>query len=236
MALSSQRTRLSEAWGLLPVHGMQNLVLVATLGLAACGGGAAMTGVDVGPDATAALCALPASEADAGSVTALAAQRCNVPGSMGAQHWYRLLGTLQSGAMDIVQLELWPNLGAFAGGAVHTGTFTIQGDDADYTRCGLCVRAVGHHGATDQMLFFATGGTVEVTSFGDAPTAFTATITNATFEQVTATGLAVPGGCASALPHVAVSGPTVNKGGTGGGTGGGGGGGAGGCVRTVGDL
>lgn len=237
MPLSTRVEMLAGARRLLPWAAMRGSAFVI---LAACGGGGHMTVGDdtVDVDAPpAASCALPGPEAaSSGQVTALAAQRCNVSGSMGSSHWYRLLGSLPSGAMDIIQLELWPNLGSFAGGAVHTGTFTIAGDDADYTKCGVCVRAVGKHGDTaNQTLYFATAGTVTVTSFGDAPTAFTATIANATFEEVDANG-AKSGACVTVVPSIEVSGPTVNKGGTGGGGGGGGGSGAGGCVRTVGDI
>lgn len=230
MRLSSHHQRLGGARCLLVFDRMR--MAIALLVVGACGGGGTTEGPDAGVT-----CALPASEADAGSVTALEAQRCNVSGSHGATHWYRMLAALPSGAMDIVQLELWPNHGAFAGGDVHTGTFTITGDDADPVKCGVCVRAVGHHGdAASQMLYFATAGTVQVDSFGDAPIAFTASITSATFDQVTATGAPASPSCPVALAHVAVSGPTVNAGGTGGGGGGGGGSGTGGCVSTVGDL
>ena len=236
MRMSSDHATLRGARSLLQVTAMRTSAILLASTLAACGGGMSTTGDDVTVDAPAvAQCILPMSEADGGSVTALAAERCNVPGSMGAMHWYRELATMPSGPMDIVQLELWPNLGGFTGGMVHTGTFTIMGDDADPTKCGICVRAVGHHGGTDQEDFFATAGTVELDSFGDAPTAMTATITNAVFEQVDATKAPVAGGCSTMVPHVAITGPTTNVGGTGGGTGGGGGG-TGGCKSTVGDI
>ncbi len=139
--------------------------------------------------------------------------------------------------MDIVQLELWPNHGAFAGGDVHTGTFTITGDDADPAKCGLCVRAVGHHGATDQELYFATAGTVNVHSFGDMPTA----VLRRHHQRRLRAGRRDERARRQRLWLVARArgdfGPGRNNvGGTGGGGGGGGGGGAGGCVRTVGDL
>ncbi len=238
MRMSSDHATLRGARSLLQVTAMRTSAILLASTLAACGGGnMSTTGDDVTVDAPAvAQCILPMSEADGGSVTALAAERCNVPGSMGAMHWYRELATMPSGPMDIVQLELWPNLGGFTGGTVKTGTFTITGDDADPTKCGICLRAVGHHGGTDQMVFFATGGTVELDSFGDAPTAMTATVTNAVFEEVDANNALVSGGCGSTMvPHVAITGPTTNVGGTGGGTGGGGGG-TGGCKSTVGDI
>lgn len=235
MVMSSQPAGLAEARDLLASGGMfKGLLVGAALG--ACGGGSAD---DLGnaDAATVVQCVLPTLQADAGSLAALEAQRCNVMGSMGAIHWYRLLGTLPSGAMDIVQLELWPSTGSFAGGSVHTGTFTISGDDTDPKKCGVCLRAVGHHGGADQMNYFASAGTVQVDSFGDAPTAFTATITNAMFHRVDATGTALEPSCPTMLDHVAVSGPTVNAGGGGGGGGGtGGGSGASGCPSIVGDL
>src|SRR4051812_10749448 len=85
-------------------------------------------------------CPLPDQMADTGSLAATAAQHCNVSGTAGAMHWYRVASALPSGAMDYVQIELWDNKGAFAAGAVHTGTFTISGADADFSTCGVCVR------------------------------------------------------------------------------------------------
>ena len=228
--MSSHHKTLSRARDLLALAPMHEAIVIA-IALSACGG------THETPDAAAA-CSLPMSEGDAGSLTALAAERCNVPGSMGASNWWRLLGTLPSGPMNIVQLELWPNLGAFTGGVVQTGTFTIAGNDASLATCGVCVRAVGDHGDADQTLYFATAGTVEVAAFGSAPSPLTATITNAMFVQVDSTGATIASGCTTSIDHVAVSGTVVDIGntGSGGGGGGGGGGGTGACPRTVGDI
>jgi len=113
-----------------------------------------------------AACALPASNPDTGNLSATAAQRCNVSGSMGAAHWYRLAAALPAGAMDFIQLELWDNTGPFVGTTVHTGTFTISGADADYATCGVCVRGLGDKGATDAKEYFAMSGTVNITAIG----------------------------------------------------------------------
>src|SRR5258708_32704452 len=71
-------------------------------------------------------CPLPASTPDAGTVTALKAQECNVSGSMGAAHWYRLAVQLPT-PMDYVHPRPWANTGAFAGGARPPGTFPLPG-------------------------------------------------------------------------------------------------------------
>src|SRR5215470_5800807 len=80
-----------------------------------------------GADATPRICPMPATMPDTGTLGALKAQLCNVSGSMGHAHWYRLSAVLPGSSMSDVQLELWDGRGAFAGTPVHTGTFTITG-------------------------------------------------------------------------------------------------------------
>jgi len=196
------------------------------------------SGSNAGSGSNAAACALPASSPDTGNLTAEAAQRCNVNGSMGAAHWYRLAAALPAGAMDFIQIELWDNTGPFVGTTVHTGTFTISGADADYATCGVCVRGIGHKGATDVQEYFATSGTVTVSAVGAAPSAFTATVSNIGFVQIDQTmHKPVASGCSASLAASEISGTVVNVGGTGGGGGGGGGGGSGSgqCPQGVGD-
>src|SRR5258706_15417642 len=102
------------------------LFIVISFAMGACVGAAPSDPGGMGPDGgvTNRTCPLPAQMSDTGNLTATAAQHCNVSGSAGAQHWYRVASTLPSGAMDYVQIELWDNKGAFAAGVVHTGTFT----------------------------------------------------------------------------------------------------------------
>ena len=185
------------------------------------------------PDGTpSATCPLAATMGDAGSLSALKSQRCNVPGSMGTRKWYRLSATLPGAPNDIVQLELWDGQGVFAGTTVKTGTYQITGAELSYATCGVCLRAAGDKGTASAKTYFATAGTVEVTSVGAAGTALTAKITNATFAEVDAMNAKVTNGCTTALAGVSVSGTIVD---VGGGGGGGGTGGGAACPSTVGD-
>jgi hypothetical protein len=179
------------------------------------------------PDApgTQRVCSLEMTIPDAGNLAALKSQQCNVPGSGGAQKWYRLSATI-AGTTDVVQLELWDGRGPFAAGAVAPGTYPI---DTNFATCGVCLRALGDKGEATQKEYFAKSGSVEVTTVGGAGTTFQATITTATFGEVDANHTQVAGGCSSELARVQVAGTVVATGG------GGGGGGGGGCPATVGD-
>ena len=161
---------------------MRHLIWIAcfSVGCAGQAPGGSSGDDDMTPDAgvIGRTCPLPMTNADAGPQTALKAQMCNVPGSQGASHWYRLSAALPGSPTDIVQIELWDNLGAFTGGTVHPGTFTISGNDADRTKCGVCVRSIGLKGMTGSKEYFATGGTVKVDAVGAANTPFSATVSN----------------------------------------------------------
>jgi hypothetical protein len=194
-------------------------------------GNSSGSGSDSGSGTTQAACPLPASTADTGALTATKSQMCNVPGTQGAQHWYRLAATLPSGAMDYVQVDLWDNKGAFAGGAVKPGTYQITGNDAAYATCGICVRGLGDKASAGQKEYFATGGTVTVTAVGGAGQPLSATLSNITLGEVNSTTRApVASGCTASLASTQVSGTLVLVSG-----GGGGGGGGGACPATVGD-
>ncbi len=183
---------------------------------------------DPNPDPTpSGTCPLPATEAMTATLTATEAQMCNVSGSAGAQHWYRLAATLPSGATDLVQLELWDGTGAFAGTTVHTGTFQISGVETDFTTCGVCVRAIGHKGGTDAKEYLGISGTVNVTAVGANGAPISATITNVELAELDANHAQVANGCTSVMAGSQVDGTVVQVGGgTAGGGGGGGGGGA----------
>lgn len=175
-----------------------------------------------GTNPPAKVCALTPTVADPGDLLALKANQCNIPGSQGQRKWYRLAAAV-SGTTDIVQLELWDNLGAFSGGVVRTGTFTISGADASPLTCGVCVRAIGDKSTAAAQEFFATSGTVEVTQIGGAGQPISAVITNASLVQIDPTTRAVvSSGCTTSLARVKVSGTVVTMGGGGGGGGGGG--------------
>ena len=189
-------------------------LLVSAMVLVACGT----------EDPGDASCSLDAA-ADAGTVSALKAERCNVPGSMGARKWYRLSATLP-GTDDVVQLELYDQAGAFAGGIVRTGTFTIEADPAT---CGVCVRALGNKGSAEALEYRASTGTVTIDALGADGEPISATITDATFEDVEGAA------CTTTVARVQIDGTVDDKGGNGTGGGGGGGGGGMGCLTTIGD-
>ncbi len=190
------------------------------------------SGSGSGSGTTQVACPLPASTPDTGALTATKTQMCNVPGSQGAQHWYRLAATLPSGAMDYIQVDLWDNKGAFAGSTVKPGTYQITGNDAAYATCGICVRGLGDKGSAGQKEYFATGGTVTVTAVGGAGQPLSATLSNLTLAEVDSTSHApVASGCTASVANTQVSGTVAQV--AGGGGGGGGGGGA--CPTTVGD-
>jgi hypothetical protein len=172
---------------------------------------------------------------DAGNLSALSAQRCNVPGSMGARNWYRLAAMLPGG-VDVVQVELWPDRGVFRGGPVQPGIYQLTSADLDYATCGVCLRALADRGLPTEREYFAVAGTVEVTAVSSTAGApFVATVREASFAEVDSDHSEVTDGCAIDLDRVQISGSVELMGGSGGGAGGGGGAGAAGCVTTVGD-
>lgn len=180
--------------------------------------------------------ACPAEAGDAGAQTPTATERCNVPNSMGAAHYYKMFATAPADGL-VVQLELWDNRGSFTGGASHAGTFELAGPDLDPATCGVCLRALSDYGMPTAMEFFATGGTVAIDQFTAADgAAFSATVTGAAFDQIsTADKTTVADGCTTTIDNIAMAGTIVMKGGTGGGGGGGGGTSGTGCKLTVGD-
>ena len=189
------------------------------------------SGSGSGSGTTQVACPLPASTPGTGALTATKTEMCNVPGTQGAQHWYRVAATLPSGAMDYVQLDLWDNKGAFAGGTVKIGTYQITGNDAAYATCGVCVRGLGDKGSAGQKEYFATGGTVNVIAIGGAGQPLSATLSNITLGEVDPTSHApVASGCTASVANTQLSGTLLQVSG-----GGGGGGGGGACPTTVGD-
>jgi hypothetical protein len=166
---------------------------------------------------------------DTGMLAAAKAQMCNVNGSMGMVHWYKLSAALP-GSMSYVQVELWDKTGAFGSAAVHTGSFAI---DTNPASCGVCVRGLGNKGASGAKEYFATSGMVSVTAVGGDGQPFSATLSNIAFAEVDAAHNVVATGCTATLAAARIDGTVMQVGGTGGG--GGGGNGSGQCATTVGD-
>jgi hypothetical protein len=178
---------------------------------------------------------MPDSVADM-TLPAFKAQRCNVPGTSGTKKWFRLSAQLP-GSQDFVQLELWPETGAYTG-AVTTGTFTIAGADLVYETCGVCGRGMGDKGDAAQREYFQQTGSVTVTSIGTAGQTLAATLTNVDLVVVDFAHRPLAGGCTTNVANLTISGTIVDIGGggtSGGGGGGGGGAGGGSCELGVGD-
>jgi hypothetical protein len=174
-------------------------------------------------------CPLPATTPDTGPLAATKAELCNVSGSMGKQHWYKLSATLP-GSMSYVEVDLYDQFGAFAGGPVHIGTFPV---DTAFATCGVCVRGLANKGVAGEKEYLATAGNVNVTAVGAAGQPISATLSNVTFAEVNASHAAVSNGCTAAVAGATIDGTVVQVGGTGGGGGGGGGGSM--CATTIGD-
>jgi hypothetical protein len=219
---------------------------VALILAGACTGGGAGGGDDgIEPDAAVGSAGADASEqlgacgampdmiADM-TLPAFKAQRCNVPGTSGTKKWFRISAQLP-GSQDFVQLELWPETGAYAG-AVTTGTFDLAGADLVYETCGVCGRGIGDKGDVAQKEYFSQNGSVNVTSIGTAGQTLSATLSNVGLVVVDFAHRPASGGCTTTVQNLTISGTIEEVGGasTGGG-GGGGGAGGGSCELGVGD-
>jgi hypothetical protein len=121
---------------------LRRTLLLVLFTLAGCpngNGAAADSGpvVDGGPDGGPVSCEL---EPELGSALtpdfeAGRGEQSEMPGSFVIY----ARGPLADGSPDLLFLTLWDGYGAFAGGAVAAGTYTIAGVDASFVDCGLCV-------------------------------------------------------------------------------------------------
>lgn len=90
--------------------------------------------------------------------------------------------------------------GAFAGGAIRTGTFAIAGADADFNNCGVCTNIIADivAGVGPTKFYYTTAGTVTITS--TSPIAGSAQ--GLRFAEVDADGAVVPGGCTTTVASI----------------------------------
>jgi hypothetical protein len=195
------------------------------------GGGTADPDPDPDPDPVERTCQLDPAMPDTGTLTAAIAQQCNVPGTQGAQHFYRVSAGVPTAPMDVLQIELWDGRGAFTGGLVVPGTYPITGAELSRDTCGICVRGLGGKGTADEMEYFATGGSVTVTTVTLGGGAFSAEVTGIDFGEIDATaGTPITTDqCTATVARSQIDGTLVVTGG------GGGGGGGGACPTTIGD-
>ncbi len=181
---------------------------------AAPGGGADAGGAQ-------ASCAVDDDYGDLGPLPGAQAEQANQPGSMGTLKVYRMTAVLDGAAMpDALQVELWDNYGAFAGGAVTAGTFTIAGAETEYDTCGVCVVLYGDvdpaTGAVGEF-YLAESGTVQIDSIAGT---LTGSISGVSFRKLDPmTGTPIADGCASAMGGASFSSMIVVTDGGGGGGG-----------------
>jgi hypothetical protein len=124
-------------------------------------------------------------------------------GTAAAPNGVTAQGTLTAAEpFDILQLELIKGYGVYTAD-ITVGEHTLSGDELNYATCGLCPRLFTDCTAdtcNDQQ-FYATGGTINVTSITPNLT-FTATnltFVEVTIEEGTFVSTPVPGGCSTGI-------------------------------------
>jgi hypothetical protein len=83
---------------------------------------------------------------------------------------------------DYLFIDLYQDYGAFTGSDIGSGTFTISGEDATYSTCGVCVTIAAQADTTmvDDW-YMATGGIVTLTSVSGQ---LTGSVQNLSFRRV----------------------------------------------------
>jgi hypothetical protein len=147
--------------------------------------------------------------------------RCLIPGSygaLGAKTGTADLPTVSPNSLTIVLdagppkddffVKLVPGLGAFSGGALKTGTFTIAGADANMVGCGLCTSLLADiaAGSGPQKFYYADSGTITLTSATAATSTSTSMIAGSAqdlhFVETDGAGTPIPGGCTSTIKSI----------------------------------
>lgn len=110
---------------------------------------------------------------------------------------------------DALQLELYAGIGAFQGTDIVPKSITLSGVELNYKTCSVCVRLFADTTQTSTAAeYFATGGTVELTSTNGN---LTGTLTNVTMEKVTVaqdfTSTPVGDGCTTTITSLAFNAP-----------------------------
>ncbi|HKE16927.1 MAG TPA: hypothetical protein VKB80_18770 [Kofleriaceae bacterium] len=122
---------------------------------------------------------------------------------------------------DLLFIELWDGFGAFSGGQLGPGDFTIAGDETNLADCGVCIYALGDAVPGSDRIDFAkqyiaTSGTVTVDAAGtragnDINGNFTGSLSGLTMIEIDqATGEPVSGGCETAIQSVSWDAPIQN--------------------------
>jgi hypothetical protein len=104
-------------------------------------------------------------------------------------------------------VKLIAGQGAFAGGAIRTGTFALTGADASFTTCGLCINLIADivAGQGPRKFYFAESGTVTLTradaTAGATPSKIAGSAQNLHFVEIMVDGTRVPG-CTSTIASI----------------------------------
>lgn len=195
--------------------------LAASLALAGAGGcggdddGDQVTPTDAGddsPDAALPVCTDFAA-LDLGALDPIpgaeATQRANPepPEGNPDAKTLELIGTAANGEKpDIISIELWDGYGAFEGGDITVGEWTIEGDETAVLSCGICIYIFADSTLADGTLvdsekdYIATGGTITVDSI---TTNFTGSVADLTFTEIDVNsdmGTPLADGCTTAVP------------------------------------
>lgn len=119
----------------------------------------------------------------------------------------RLRGNAANGEKpDLIEIELWDDLGAFEGGVAAPGTYQIAGDEAQVVTCGVCLYIYSDATVVDGEVvdsekdYIATGGSITVDSVAGN---FTGSISDLTFTEIDWTselGTPLEGGCQTVIP------------------------------------
>jgi hypothetical protein len=117
----------------------------------------------------------------------------------------------QDMAPDVIQVELYAGIGAFAGTDIVPKTITLSGDELNYRTCAACVRIFAD--ATQQSSaaqYFATGGSMTLTSTTGN---LTGTLNNVTLTKVTIaqdfTSTPVGDGCNTTIVSASMNAPLM---------------------------
>lgn len=176
-------------------HGMRSHLIAGTLAPFA---GACSSDAPVLLDATPSVdaprpCLIPADYGALGTKTGTAGTAQGNP---------TLTVVLDAGPpKDDYFVKLVAGQGAFAGGALKTGTFPISGADASYNTCGLCTNVIADivAGQGPTKFYYTDSGMVTLT--GTNPIAGSAQ--NLHFVEIDInTGAAIPGGCTATIASI----------------------------------
>jgi hypothetical protein len=147
------------------------------------------------PDASVARCLIPADYGALGTRTGTASM-------VGIGNHPALTIILEPGPpKDDFFIRLVAGNGAFASGALRTGTFPITGADASFTNCGLCTNIIADivAGVGPTKFYYTIAGSVTLTA--TSPIAGSAK--DLTFAEVDVGGTVVPGGCTTTVASIA---------------------------------